>query len=123
MTHMDDAARRQWVRESAERLAGGQNVVWKVPGVSLRGVTRQQLFDRLRESPDFVDLAAQWADMVLAGVPADDITRQQLRADLHQMAVAVGIELLAPLADDYAAWAAEYGQHQQQRGFQHELCH
>ena len=102
---------RAWLRQSAEQLANGHDVVWRIPGASLRGVTRQRLFAKLQESGEFVALAVEWGDMVLAGVPETDKRRRQVRNDLHQLAVAAGIELLAPLADDYAHYRAQQLEH------------
>ena len=104
MGYLDTDAGRRWLRDAAERVVEGQDVVWKRWMNDQRGLTVDMLYIELTQR---CGQGPCTSEDVMHAWNSRDETLDALRTDWKSWAISVAMELLAPLADDYAEYLKE----------------
>lgn len=95
---------RYWLRDAAEAVVSGRDYTWKRWMHDQRGLTADALYIELTQRCGQGPCTAE--DVIQADLSGDE-RHEGLRADYRAWAISVAMELLAPLADDYAEYLKE----------------
>lgn len=104
MGYLDTEAGRRWLRDAAEKVVEGQDVVWKRWMNDRRGLAVDVLYIELTQRCGQGPCTAE--DVIQADLSGDE-RHDALRADYRAWAISVAMEMLAPLADDYGEYLKE----------------
>src|SRR5690554_4301056 len=102
---LDTRAGQEWLSESANALVNGNDVIWQRCGRRITsGVTFSRLTDKLSEecSDEYQAACDALLRATLRNNDDDCQALEIVKSDLRKIAKAAAIDLLAPLADDYA---------------------
>lgn len=104
MGYLDTTEGQSWLRDAAERVVEGNDVTWKRWMHDQRGLTVGMLYMELTQR---CGQGPCTAEDVMRAWNSGDERLDALRTDWKSWAISVAIELLAPLADDYAEFLKE----------------